>query len=258
MHQLKIVYLFFANSLQQNLSNIPGLLIFTIAKILRYGLFMMFLYLLVHQISNLQGYSKEQIIFFYLVFNLIDTFAQLLFREVYRFRSLIVSGGFDAVLAKPYNPLLRVLLGGPDFVDFGIFIIILVAMIMVASTLNITFSNILLFILLLGNSLLIATAFHILVLAIGILTLSVDHLVMIYRDLTSLVRIPVDLFVPPLRFFFSFVIPLGIMFTFPAKTLMGLLSPQLIIISLLIGVTSFFLSLKFWKYSLRHYSSASS
>jgi len=40
--------------------------------------------------------------------------AQLLFRDVYRFRPKVVSGDFDLILVKPINPLFRVLLGGAD------------------------------------------------------------------------------------------------------------------------------------------------
>ena len=44
---------------------------------------------------------------FYLCFNVVDTIGQMLFREVYRFRPLIISGGFDMVLVKPLSPWLE-------------------------------------------------------------------------------------------------------------------------------------------------------
>ena len=211
----------------------------------------MFLYFLMSGIKNIGGYSREQILIFYLVFNIIDTLSQLLFREVYYFRPLIVSGSFDMVLVKPFNPLIRVLLGGPDLIDMGM-LLILIGILMSIHSLN------LYFIFMIINSILISAAFHICVLSIGVLTTSVDHLVMIYRDLTALVRIPVDLFTDPLRFLLTFVIPVGIMFTFPAKALFGILDWKLVVISFLIGVISMYLSLKFWQWSLKYYQSASS
>ena len=87
------------------------------------------------------------------------------------------------------------------------------------------------FIVLLINSLLISGAFHIFVLSLGVLTTSVDHLIMVYRDMTGLVRVPVDFYTQPLRFLITFIIPLGIMYTFPAQALMGLLSVQIITLS---------------------------
>lgn len=259
MKTLRIIFKYYTNSLQKQFMNLPMVMIFFVSKLLRYGLFLVFLFLLMNGVKNLGGYTREQIIIFYLVFNIIDTLGQLLFREVYYFRPLVISGNFDMVLTKPFNPLIRVLLGGPDLIDTGIFVILVGALVYTLSNfVRLDSFLIFYFVLMIINSLLITAAFHISVLAIGILTLSVDHLIMIYRDLSSLMRIPVDIFTNPLRTLLTFIIPIGIMFTFPAKVLFGLLSWQLILISFLFGVVSLFLSLKFWNYSLRQYQSASS
>ena len=163
------------------------------------------------------------------------------------------------VLVKPFNPLIRVMVGGPDFIDFAMLIILLstISYYIVFVT-KIEILSFIPFLLLIVNSLIIAAAFHIFVLAIGILTLSVDHLVMIYRDLTALARIPIDVYTQPVRSLLTFIIPIGIMFTFPAKALFGLLNWQLILTSFVFGLVSLFLSLKFWNYSLKYYQSASS
>ncbi len=259
MKTLKVILHYSSNSLQQTLSNLPVLFIFLFSKIVRYGMFIAFLYLLFNGVSSVRGYSREQMLMFYLVFNIIDTIGQLMFREVYRFRPLVVSGGFDAVLTKPFSPIIRSLFGGPDFIDLGLLVIIVSVAVYIARTfIHPTPVQTLLFLAMIINSLLITTAFHILVLGVGIITFSVDHLVMIYRDLTALMRIPVDMFTDPMRSLLTFVIPMGIMFTFPAKVLLGILNWQLILISFLFGVVSLFLSLKFWNYSLRQYQSASS
>lgn len=259
MKTLRIIFKYYTNSLQKQLMNLPMVMIFFVSKLLRYGLFLVFLFLLMNGVKNLGGYTREQIIIFYLIFNIIDTLGQLLFREVYYFRPLVISGNFDMVLTKPFNPLIRVLLGGPDLMDTGVFVILIGMLVYTLSNfVRLDSFLIFYFVLMIINSLLITAAFHISVLAIGILTLSVDHLIMIYRDLSSLMRIPVDIFTNPLRTLLTFIIPIGIMFTFPAKVLFGLLSWQLILISFLFGVVSLFLSLKFWNYSLRQYQSASS
>ncbi len=259
MKELKIIYLYFSYSLQQTLFNLPIFFFFLLSKLIRYGMFFIFLFYLVGGVNNIGGYTREQMLIFYLVFNLIDTASQLLFRETYRFRPLLVSGNFDFVLTKPTNPLIRVLLGGPDFIDFGMLLMLLSILIYFVGRLpDINFLQIILFIGLFLNSLLIATAFHISVLAIGILTLNVDHLIMIYRDLTALARIPVDLFIEPMRWIITFIVPIGIMFTFPAKVLFGILDWKLVVVSFAIGLITILLSIKFWNYSLKHYQSASS
>jgi ABC-2 type transport system permease protein len=259
MKNLRIIYRYSANAFQQSLAHPLNVIFFLVSKVVRYGMFLFFMFALFNGLNIVAGYTPYQILLFYLVFNLIDTTAQLLFREVYRFRPLVVSGGFDMVLAKPLNPLIRVLIGGPDLIDLGMLIIILGAIIYVSSNyLHPSGVEILVFTIMVFNSLLLSAALHIIVLAIGVLTLSVDHIVMIYRDLTSLMRIPVDLFTNPLRSFLTFIIPLGIMFTFPAKFLFGLLAWPYLLLAFAFGVTFFYLAIKFWNFSLKHYQSAGS
>lgn len=256
---IKIWSYYTGNSFKQALSNRGAVAFLLIGKFLRVALFVVFLNFLFEGTRSIAGYNREQIIFFYLSFNLIDTLAQLFFREVYRFRDLVVSGNLDLVLTKPINPLLRVLFGGADILDFIMLIPITIAVIFVGvnyiSTSPISW---ILYILMIINALLIATAFHVVVLSIGVLTTAVDHLIMIYRDMTAILRIPVDLYIEPIRAFLTFVIPLGIMITFPPKVLMGILSLQLIVISIIISLALIVVSLRFWKNSLKQYSSASS
>jgi len=259
MKNLKIWRYYTINAFQQALAHRGMVLVFLFGKSLRIGLFLIFLFFLFQDAVSLAGFTREQIIFFYLSFNLIDTLGQLLFREVYRFRPLIVSGGLDFILLKPFHPLIRVLLGGADVIDLLMLSVLLVSTVWYG-VVHITGNPLswALFTLLVINGLLIAAAFHIFVLGIGIMTVSVDHLVLIYRDLTSLLRIPVDLYIEPVRTLLTFVIPIGIMITFPPKVLMGLLSGQAILFSLLLASFSLFASLRFWNYSLRHYQSTGS
>ncbi len=259
MKEFKIWLRYTSNSFQQTLSNRTLVAIFITGKTLRIALFLLFLIFLFQGTRGIGGYNRNQIIFFYLSFNFIDTLAQLVFREVYRFRPLVITGELDFVLLKPLNPLIRVLLGGSDVLDLIMLVLIAAATFWFGIThLNTNFPGWILYFLLIANGLMLATAFHIFVLGVGVMTTTVDNLVMIYRDMTSMLRVPVDLYTEPIRAILTFIIPLGIMITFPAKALMGLLSWQMITISVGLAAVLMFLSLKFWSYALKQYSSASS
>lgn len=259
MKEFKIWLKYTNNSFQQILTNRYLVVIFMSGKILRIALFLIFLHFVFKGTNGIAGYSRDQIIFFYLSFNLVDSLAQLFFREVYRFRSLVISGNLDYVLVKPINPLVRVLLGGGDIMDLMMLVLIGIITLWFGLA-NITTNPFLwlFYLLMVFNGLLIAAAFHIFVLGVGVITTAIDHLIMVYRDFTSMLRIPVDLYIEPIRFLLTFAIPLGIMITFPAKSLMGLLSLQFIVISIAFSLVALFLSLKFWSWSLKRYSSASS
>lgn len=235
-----------------------GAVLFIIGKILRFSFFLIFLILLQTRSRGIEGYSLWQIIFFFATFNLIDTLPQLFFREVYRFRSYITSGEFDFFLTKPVSPLFRSLLGGSDILDLSMLLISTVFIIFSASQLaNITLISAIFYGLLIANAFTIAMALHILVIAVGVLTTEVDNTIMLYRDLTQMGRIPVDVYREPLSWIITFVVPVGIMMTFPAKALLGLLSPSAILISFLVSLSFLIASLSFWRYSLKNYSSIS-
>ncbi len=254
----KIWWLLTRNSFSIVMGQRVALTFFLTGKLLRFFLFTAFLFFLIQGTNGLIGYTGNQAIFFFLVFNLVDVLAQFFFREVYRFRPKIISGDFDLTLVKPANALFISLLGGADIIDFITIPPLIIATFYIGSQFHPTVLSTLYFVLLLLNGLLIATAFHIAVLAMGIITLEIDHTIMIYRDLTSFGRFPVDIYKQPLQGLLTYIIPVGIMITFPAKALMGLVSTNGILISLLIGIISIFLSLRYWNFALKKYASASS
>jgi len=236
-----------------------GAAMFLVGKGLRFAFFLLFLIILQTRTQGIEGYNLWQIIFFFATFNLIDTLPQLFFREVYRFRSYVVSGEFDFFLTKPISPLFRSLLGGSDILDFPLFLVSVGFTIWIANKLEIaSLLSVVAYLLLLANAFVIAMALHIFVIAVGVLTTEVDNTIMLYRDITQMGRIPVDVYREPLSWIITFIIPVGIMMTFPAKVLMGALSWQLIPASFLISAVFLALSLKFWKFALKNYTSVSS
>jgi len=247
------------NSFLISLTSKFNAFIFLLGKILRFGLMLGFIWVLFSQTKKLADFGVLQFSFFFLTYTIVDTVTALFFREVYRFRPMVVSGDFDLILVKPMNPLFRALAGGADPLDLFMMIPYIAILMYIAGKLG-TFSvgHVVLYLLLLANGLLIATGFHILVLALAIVTTEIDHAVMIYRDLTSMGRVPVDIYREPMRTILTFLIPVGVMMTFPAKAFLGLLTPWIIIASLVLGIVFFLICFRFWNIALTKYASASS
>jgi len=252
----QLAHISFAEQLATRFSSI----LFLIGKIARFALFLIFLVSLTGRSGGLAGYTADQAIVFFLVFNLADIMTQLFFRGVYFFRQKVVSGEFDFYLVKPMNPLFRIMAGYTDFLDLiTIFALAVYAFAFFEnSSLIITPTNLILFIIMLVLSFLIALAIHIIVVSIGIITTEVDHTIMIYRDLTQMGRIPVDIYAPPVRLALTYIVPIAIMLTVPAQALLGLISPNIIFFSLFLTSFFLFLSLRFFHHALSQYSSASS
>jgi ABC-2 type transport system permease protein len=236
--------------------NPVGSVFFILGKIIRFTMFFFFIFFLVAKTKALHGYTVNQAIIFYLTFSFIDSLAQTLFRQVYYFRQSVITGELNGILIKPYHPFLRILFGGIDFLDSLLLIpYLLLLSYFIGQLGGITLSSLVGYLLLILNAIAIAAAFHIGVLAFGIITTEIDHAIMIYRDMTELGRFPIDIYKEPLRGIFTFIIPVGVMMTFPTKVLFNILSPQLILYSFFFALTFLLISLKFWDYSIKKYQS---
>ena len=257
-----IWFLFAKNAFQEQMSTTVSAVFFFIGKMFRFIMFLYLLLMLSRNSHSMAGYSIDQIIIFFMTFNIIDVLSQMFLRGVYMFQSKVRTGEFDYILIKPVNALFRSLTGSPDFNDFlklipliGYFAWYLNQM--GRSDLPVNLANILVYLLLVVNGLLIATALHIFVLCIGILTQEVDNAIWLYRDFSQMGRFPVDIYREPLRWFITFIIPVGIMISVPAKVLMGEMS-NLVFISFGVGIASFVLALWSWDKAVKSYTSASS
>ena len=253
---LKIFYLYALLSYKTIFQTKLGVVFLIMGKVFRFLFLFSLIYLIFSKTKLVKGYTLDQMIIFYLTFNIIDSTVQILYREVYRFRPQIVSGSFDLIPLKPHHPFFRILLGGVDFLDIILIIPYVLLLIFFALKIEtISFVSIISYLTLILNSFIIATSFHIIVLALAILTTEVDHTIMIYRDITGLARFPLEIYKQPIQGIFTFVIPVGIMMSFPAKALLGLLNPATYLFSFFFSILFLLISLKLWKSALTKYQS---
>jgi len=259
MKLLKIWLMVSSRAAQSQLINPYSALIFVLGKLIRFVLFFVFLFKILSTSGSLAGHGPEVVIVFFLVFNLIDILTQFLFRGVYRFRPLIVSGDYDLDLLKPLPSFFRPIFGWTDILDlvtlipFWLYFFWFLAINNFLSPINL-----LLFFFLIINSLFLSFAFHLFVCGICILTTEIDHLIWVYRDLTSMARFSTDIYPRIIQNLLTFTIPVVVLITIPAKALLGLVSWWGIALSLMVGFLGLWVSFRFWKYALVRYSSASS
>lgn len=243
-------------SMKVSLKSPVGFVMFSAGKLVRFSMFFLFIYFLLSNTKLLAGYTLTQTVIFYLTYNIIDSLSQLLFREVYRFRPLVISGELDSILVKPYHPFLRILVGGIDILDAATTVIYCaISVYFILQLPNFAPYHLVLYAALILNALIIATGFHIAVLALGILSTEVDHTIMIYRDMMRMGSFPVDIYQQPLRFLVTFVVPIGIMISVPVKSLFDILSPWWYFASFGFAVATIIIALILWDLALKKYQS---
>lgn len=236
-----------------------GVVLFTLGKIIRFVTFLFFLFLLVSRTKSLAGFSLWQVMMFFLTFNFIDIISQFLWRDVYRFRSYIISGSFDMILTKPISPLLRSLFGGSDILDLITLIPLIGFMVYAVGQLgDISAVQIALYIILVLNGLIIAMSLHILVLSLGVITTEVDNAIWFFRELTQLGRFPLRIYPRPVSWIFTYILPVAVLVTIPTEALLGVVSFGGVLIAFIFSSLFLWLSLRAWRGALKRYASASS
>jgi len=233
---------------------------YLLGKIFRLVFFIIFLKAIFRHTESLAGYSLAQSVLFFLTFNIVDILAQLFFRGIYGIRGIVRDGDLDYFLTQPINLLWRVCFSTVDFLDLLTVIPILGVTWMTLEKIPgatspgalLAYSGLVL------NGLFIAFALHVMVAALAVWTQEMDNSIWIYRDLMTLGRFPSDIYDAPMRAVITYIIPIAVMVSFPAKAAMGLLSPVWVGVSVLMAALSVSMSLLFWNFSCRRYTSVSS
>src|SRR4030042_278722 len=113
-------------SVQSNLQQRGGSLLFILGKIIRFSFFLILLTIIGERVSKISGYTLNQMIIFFLFFNFFDIFGQTFFRGIYWFREQVISGEFDFRLVKPMSPLFQALTRQTDILDLPIILIVII------------------------------------------------------------------------------------------------------------------------------------
>jgi ABC-2 type transport system permease protein len=71
-------------------------------------------------------------------------------------------------------------------------------------------------------------------------------------------RYPISAYPVILRFVFTLVLPVAFLTTFPAEAILGELKFNILFFGLILSSLFFIFSRLFWKFALKHYTSASS
>jgi ABC-2 type transport system permease protein len=233
---------------------------YLLGKLVRIAFFLLFLKGIFKHTDALAGYTLAEAALFFLTFNMVDILAQLFFRGIYGIRGLIREGEFDYFLIQPLNVLYRVAFNTVDFLDVLTIIPVFIVTSFVLKQIPAASDplHVALYVVLLLNGLFIAFAIHVGVASLAVLTQEMDNTIWLYRDLMTLGRFPVDIYAAAMRGIITFVMPIAVMISFPSKALLGLLSPAGIAQALVMSAVSVGLSLWFWRFATRRYTSVSS
>ena len=255
----KLWLAFFRYSLQGMLEFRGELVFWTFNIFLWFGLGMITLDLIFGKINAIAGWTKpEAYLAFFISVLFSDIFWAFFFPNLNNFSRLIRLGWLDHVLLKPVSP--RFLISF-KFIDFDHFLRMALAIfliyrytILVSGHLSLV--NGLLFLLLFLCGIVIFYSFYFILTLTNIWFTNLSNLLGFFNDIKELGVRPVYIFKAGWFYLFSFIIPVAYIATFPAEALMGKISLIKIILAPALAVLFFVLSEKFFRFALKHYTSA--
>lgn len=242
------------------LSNRIDGITYLLGKVLRFGFFLLFIVSIFRHTDSLAGYSRDEVLLFFLTFNFIDVMTQVFFRGVYVFKHDIRLGSLDYTLIKPVNALFYSLSRMIDFLDTLFIIPITVFLIVLLVKMGIVFhfASLAAFAGFLTMSFLIIAGFHILSLAMTVWTSESENVIWMYRESMTLGRFPPEILSAKMISFFTYVIPIVVIVSFPTRALLGDIGLREFFIAVSVAAYFFAFSLFVWRQSMMKYASASS
>lgn len=232
---------------------------FLLGKMIRLIFFFAFVVAVFNHVESVAGYNLVETALFFLTFNVVDMVAQIFFRGVYGARRTVTEGDFDFYLVQPCSPLFRMVCSTVDFLDIVTLVPVLVMVGMVFARLPpLGWTRYAAYAALTANGVALIFAIHVFVAGLAVRTQELENAIWIYRDVMFMGKFPVDIYARPVRWALTFGVPIAVMTTFPAKALLGILSPAWAFYSVALSVVALFLSARYWNDSVARYTSSSS
>lgn len=231
-----------------------------LGKIVRFSFFLLMVVAIFSHTQNIVGYTKYQVIIFFLTAFLMDSLGQAFFRGIYLFRQDVQRANFDYVLVKPVNPLFFILARMTDLLDIMLLVPLIAMIVYTFSKLG-ALNNpmaILLYLFFVALGFVVVVSLHIISAAFTTWTMESEVFIWFYRTATFAALFPPEIFSHPIQLFFTFIIPIVIIVAVPAKALLGILTFKMALVAFAVAIAFFTGSLLLWKMSLKQYSSASS
>jgi len=223
-----------------------------------------FIWVILSQFQNLNGWSLGEIAFLYGLRLIVHACSMLFFGIFHRLEALIRRGDFDKFLSSPVPPLLTFMTYQFPIAACGDLLGGILIFAIALTRVNVSWSPLacIYLVLALIGGCLVETAVKLTVSSLAFRTLSSFFLVSFFDDAMSLAgNYPLTIYGSLTRFFFTFLLPIAFLAYFPTVVLLHRtgelsVSPVFAFLSPLIGAILFILACFLFQRELRYYQSS--
>lgn len=208
---------------------------------------------------GIPGWNLEQFILFQGTLILVTGLAHfLLIMMPYKIIEEIREGTFDKYLVKPYDTLLFFSFSSIDVEGLAEILagLVLIVWSMIKLNLTIFSVNFLVYIFLIVLGFLFVYALMVLIASLSFLVIKAEALISLFFRVVDLARYPVQIYGFGFRFFLTFLVPVAVMSTYPASSLVFGIGWKSIVSATIPVIVFLFISVYLWKKAMQKYSSA--
>ena len=250
------------NSVVREMSFKTNFLLWIVVELLWFALQLVFIAVLYQHTTSIASWSKWEVVLLIGVSQFIQqVFAAFFLSNCAYLSELVRTGKMDFILLLPLNTRFLVSLRQVDLGGFVNAISALTVMGYAALQMHLipSLAQILAFLLLCAAGILVHYSLMFLMATVSFWTVRAQGIIWGYYNLFNLARWPDATFAGVFRAIFTFVLPLLLVANVPSKVLLGRLSSPFEMLLLVgLGGVCFGVSEVVWRFSLRHYTSASS
>ena len=186
--------------------------------------------------------------------------AALFHRNMQRLSELVNRGELDFVLTRPISSQFLVSIRYVDFGDLPTAVVGVVYLVIGIGRLALTPGPVEIggYALLIGCALLSLYAIWFMAVTLVLWTGRINNIAAVVEPFMGLARMPSDVYRGLVRPIMTYALPIAVIATLPSKALLGVLEPGMLLYQVGLATVLIWASHRFWHYSLRKYTSASS
>ena len=255
----KLYFSFLRTALIRELAFRTSFIFNSITSLVEIGISLLGIEILFQNINSIAGWTFEETLLVIGTQRIVHGFYFGLFiHNMAGIQRLVNKGRLDFVLTKPVNSQFLVSTNRFQFYRISHIMsgVIIVVTALKKLGLQITPSNLLLYIFLILNGVLISYCLWFMTVLPAIRFTRLREIHEIFISLFQVTKFPPEIFKGFLRSFLTFVIPLMVIVIFPSKILLGTLSVGFVLWSFGASLILLYLSHRFWNFALKHYTSA--
>lgn len=256
----RVYKVFFVSSLQRELEFRANF----IAKLLQNCVWIVFFLLIVLVIyrntDSVAGWNRGDAFILAATVFLMESFSRAFFNSLIEIPEQVRKGTLDFVVTKPIDSQFWVTVRRFNFDLIGSIIAgaVMLGYGVATNGHPVGPPNWFGFTLLFGASIVLYNSFMTMLMTLGIWLVRVDNLWVLGETVQQIARYPIDIFRPEIKLLLTFYLPLAFVASVPASQLVHGFNPGMVFVGIAWAAGLFTLARLYWRFAMRHYSSASS